>query len=175
MVGIPALFMNLNEVTDLTSIGTLFAFLLVCGGSLVLKKDDKENKATFNIIYLNSKYIFPLILLLSFSAAIYFNPDSVDRFFSSTDPSHPLNSGWEVLREKIPFAVFSSGMIFLSYFCFIKEYSLIPVLGLASCSYLMTELGMTNWIRFGIWLLLGGVVYRVYGFRHSRLQKIVKS
>jgi hypothetical protein len=33
----------------------------------------------------------------------------------------------------------------------------------------MTELGLHNWIRFGIWLAIGLVLYFVYGYRHSRL------
>jgi hypothetical protein len=33
----------------------------------------------------------------------------------------------------------------------------------------MTELGITNWLRFGIWLAIGLVLYFVYGVRHSRL------
>src|SRR5262249_56162521 len=37
LVAVPALFMNLTEVTDLTSIGTLFAFVLVSGGVLLLE------------------------------------------------------------------------------------------------------------------------------------------
>jgi amino acid transporter len=170
MVGIPSLFMNLNEVTDLTSIGTLFAFLLVCGGSLVMKKDRTQPKVGFTITYVNSKYIFPTLLLLAFSAVIYWEPGSVQNFFSFTDAAHPALSSWEVLREKIPFSVFSIGMLFLSYFSFTRSLSLIPVLGLTSCGYLMTELGMTNWIRFGIWLALGGVIYRLYGFKNSRLR-----
>src|SRR5579872_1167185 len=39
LVAVPALFMNLTEVTDLTSIGTLFAFVLVCGGVLLLPRE----------------------------------------------------------------------------------------------------------------------------------------
>ena len=37
VVAIPALFLNLTMVTDLCSIGTLFAFVLVCAGVLVLQ------------------------------------------------------------------------------------------------------------------------------------------
>ena len=37
-VGIPSLFMSISRMTDLTSIGTLFAFVLVCFGVLVLPK-----------------------------------------------------------------------------------------------------------------------------------------
>ncbi|MFN8331171.1 MAG: hypothetical protein U0T81_08130 [Saprospiraceae bacterium] len=36
VVAIPALFLNLTTVTDLCSIGTLFAFVLVCGGLLII-------------------------------------------------------------------------------------------------------------------------------------------
>jgi hypothetical protein len=33
----------------------------------------------------------------------------------------------------------------------------------------MTELGITNWIRFIIWLLIGFVIYFLYSYRHSKL------
>jgi hypothetical protein len=43
------------------------------------------------------------------------------------------------------------------------------VLGLMSCAYLMTELGITNWTRFALWLIVGLVLYFLYGYSHSRL------
>jgi hypothetical protein len=55
------------------------------------------------------------------------------------------------------------------YYCFKKSLSLIPVLGLLSCGYLMTELGWTNWARFLIWLATGLVLYFFYSYRHSKL------
>ena len=45
LVAIPTLFLNLTEVTDLTSIGTLFAFILVCGGILLVEKDPTKKHA----------------------------------------------------------------------------------------------------------------------------------
>jgi hypothetical protein len=45
------------------------------------------------------------------------------------------------------------------------------VLGLASCFYLMTELGFTNWMRFLIWLVIGLAVYFLYSRHHSKLGK----
>jgi hypothetical protein len=42
---------------------------------------------------------------------------------------------------------------------------------LLSCGYLMTELGITNWMRFGIWMLVGLAIYFLYGYRHSKLHK----
>ncbi len=41
LVAVPSLFLNLTEVTDLTSIGTLFAFILVSGGVLII--DQRKN------------------------------------------------------------------------------------------------------------------------------------
>jgi heme/copper-type cytochrome/quinol oxidase subunit 2 len=35
--------------------------------------------------------------------------------------------------------------------------------------YLMTELGITNWAIFVVWLVIGLVVYFSYGFRKSKL------
>jgi len=46
VVAVPALFMSLTEVTDLTSIGTLFAFVLVCGGILLLDEKLERNGCT---------------------------------------------------------------------------------------------------------------------------------
>lgn len=46
---------------------------------------------------------------------------------------------------------------------------LIPVLGVFSCSYLMTNLPMVTWWRFLIWTLVGIAIYFLYGQRHSTL------
>jgi amino acid transporter len=54
---------------------------------------------------------------------------------------------------------------------FVKQLSLIPVLGVMCCTYLMTELGIKNWIRFGAWLLFGFVIYFFYSYNHSKLHK----
>src|SRR5690606_23104227 len=42
VVGVPALFLNLNVVVELTSVGTLFAFVLVCAGILRLQEQRKK-------------------------------------------------------------------------------------------------------------------------------------
>ena len=52
-----------------------------------------------------------------------------------------------------------------------KKLSLIPVLGLLTNLYLMAHLGITNWMRFGIWLVIGLVIYFGYSMRRSKLRK----
>ena len=46
---------------------------------------------------------------------------------------------------------------------------LLPVLGLLTNLYLMTQLGINNWTMFLIWLLMGLGIYFGYGYRHSKL------
>jgi len=46
---------------------------------------------------------------------------------------------------------------------------LVPVLSVLACFYLMLNLPVETWLRFLVWMLLGLVVYAVYGYRHSRV------
>lgn len=48
---------------------------------------------------------------------------------------------------------------------------LVPILAVLACVYLMLNLPVETWIRFGGWMLLGIVVYIGYGYRHSRLSE----
>ncbi len=164
VVAIPALFMNLTEVTDLTSIGTLFAFVLVCGGVLLLPKEEEVegNKKRFRMPYINSKYIIPLLIII---LGIAFYNDILTLF--------SFNQSWDVIKEQIPFYLFIILALTMALLSYLKNLSLIPVLGLLSCSYLMTELGYTNWLRFLIWLGIGLIVYFCYGIRKSKLNQQV--
>jgi APA family basic amino acid/polyamine antiporter len=45
-----------------------------------------------------------------------------------------------------------------------------PIISILACLYLMLQLPRITWIRFGIWLLLGLVIYFLYGYRHSVLR-----
>jgi APA family basic amino acid/polyamine antiporter len=48
---------------------------------------------------------------------------------------------------------------------------LIPVLGILSCGALMTFLPAVTWMRFGIWILVGIVIYFIYSMHHSKLNR----
>ncbi|MBY0315059.1 MAG: amino acid permease [Bdellovibrionales bacterium] len=156
VVGIPCLFMNLTEVTDLTSIGTLFAFLIVCIGTLLV---DNTN-ARFKIWYINSQWIFPVIA----GGILYF------MLASRPELLNPFNFEHENFANHMIAYFYIIFLIFLVVWSFRKKLSLIPVLGATTCSYLMTELGYVNWIRFGAWLLVGLAIYFLYGMKRSALR-----
>ena len=88
------------ETYDLTNIGTLFAFALVCAGVLVLRVKEPERYRPF----------------------------------------------------KVPFVW------------------VIAPLGVAACLFIMVGLPYQAWERFGLWLVIGIVLYAVYGYKHSKLR-----
>lgn len=154
VVAIPALFTNLTEMTDLTSIGTLFAFVLVSGGVLILDPKDAEFRKGFRIPYINSRLWMPIIIGISMIAILLSNREfKLDSF-----TNHPLMFSLYILTALLLIAI---GII--------KKWSLIPLMGLLINLYLMSELGITNWLRFLIWLAIGLIIYFIYGRRNSKL------
>ncbi len=168
VVAIPALFMNLTEVTDLASIGTLFAFVVVCAGVLFKDKEFKESGTRY-VPYINSQIFFPVILIGLVAVIYYFNPNFVGDFFQLKPAEGESTLG--AFSHKIPMIFFLIVTALLLILSVTKKLSLIPVLGLLSCLYLMTELGVTNWMRFSLWLLVGLVIYALYGYRNSKLNR----
>jgi APA family basic amino acid/polyamine antiporter len=95
-VGLAALVCDIGQAAELTNIGTLAAFIIVCAGVTVLRKTDKERLRPFRC---------PLV-------------------------------------------------------------PLVPILGMISCFILMLSLPVITWLRFVIWMLLGIVIYAIYGYRN---------
>ena len=168
VVGIPIFFTDENFVLDFTSIGTLFAFVLVCGGVLMLSPQseaelaERATKGKFRIPYINSKYIFPLICIGTIAAVQYYLPT----YFSET-----FDFSGDKMAINYPLIVFFILCIVMAVISFIKHLSLIPLLGLISCCYLLTGMAVSNWKWFGVWLVIGLCVYFMYGFRNSKLNK----
>jgi APA family basic amino acid/polyamine antiporter len=98
VVAVLAAVANLDVFVELTNIGTLFAFVLVCAGVLILRRRDPDRPRPFRT---------------------------------------PL----------VPY---------------------VPLAGIVICVYLMKNLPLATWIRFGVWLAIGLVLYFFYGYRHSR-------
>ena len=176
LVAIPALFLNLKEVIDLSSIGTLFAFALVCGGVLVLENSkNPPAKPKFKTPYLNARYVLPLLYFVGIWIVFrYFKEETWEPFFSiepRPNEHGEIEAGWSLFQHKIPMIFFILAATVLTLFSFIKSLSLIPVLGLLSCLYLMTQLGSTNWTRFALWLIAGLAIYFVYSRKSSKLAR----
>lgn len=232
VVAVPALFLNLTMVTDLCSIGTLFAFVLVCAGVLSLQNKTDIPRGKFKTPYVNSKFIMPLLLIAGLVFAFTFNKQATMDFITNTtqvnepssivtslnkeesqtvrdyliaiegskapksevdlenllsihaeneaeykaivaglpiDDSLKYESGFDLFKHKIPMWIFLFSLIGLSIWAYRQNLSLIPLLGLICCLYMMAELSVWNWIYFGIWLLIGLVIYFSFSRKNSKL------
>jgi APA family basic amino acid/polyamine antiporter len=105
VVGIGAAFVPIGVVLELTNIGTLFAFILVALGIVVLRRVDPGRP-------------------------------------------RPFRTPW------VPF---------------------LPFVSVAFCVYLMVNLPALTWLRFVVWMLIGGTIYFLYGVRHSRVRALSRT
>lgn len=230
VVAVPALFMNLTMVTDLCSIGTLFAFVVVCAGVLVLQNKPDIPRGKFKTPYVNGKFVMPVLLAVAVILSFTYNKQSTMSFLTNEkqivgatdiltsvpaskvsemkrslaemDPEgfaavdndvevylseleeadyiqtlNDLNvsdkvmyeEGWDLFKHKIPTYIFLLITLLLTYFSITHNLSLIPMLGLVSCLYMMSELSLSNWVGFGVWLLVGLLIYFGYSRKNSRL------
>jgi amino acid transporter len=219
-------------VTDLCSIGTLFAFVLVCAGVLVLQNKKDIPRGKFKTPYVNSKYILPVLIAIGLVYSFQFNKKSTLDFLtnetqiiSSADiitsldeddfkkvyhylvsldaknstnetpdlelmlsqyqqddvqyaaiikglpvgDSHKYESGFDLFKHKIPMWIFLIVLVGLTIWSYKENLSLIPLLGLICCLYMMAELSVWNWIYFTIWLLIGLLIYFSFSRKNSKL------
>lgn len=165
IVAIPSLFLNLTEVTDLTSIGTLFAFILVNAGVLIIDKSDRD-KSTFKIPFISSrKFLILIWIILLLIVAIFYEKFSFNQIIDIKTLS------FNEFKHHIPIIIFWLLATVLTILAIIKDLSLIPVLGLLTNLYLISQLGITNWLRFLIWLLIGLTIYFSFGIKNSLLNQ----
>jgi amino acid transporter len=173
VVGIPILFTDKTFVLDFTSIATLFAFVLVCGGVLLIPRREKE-PGRFHIPYINGQYIFALIVIgsmamaYSLSKTYYTDMFNFD-FSNNADYQKGLISYMDAATPNISLIIFWICAILLAVISFIKKYSLIPLMGLITCLYLLTGMTKSNWAWFLSWLGIGLIIYFLYGYKKSKL------
>lgn len=165
LVGIPALFMDAAFVTDMCSIGTLFAFALVCAGIMILQHRTDLPTPKFKVPYINSRYGIP-VLLVGIAYLLFKNNDEGINEFSKT---FTLQGGYEVWQHLIPTWLFYVVLLAVCAIAWLRKYSLLPLLGVISCLYLLSTLGVINWIRFIVWLIIGMLIYFAYGKKNSKL------
>ena len=161
LVAIPSLFMASDLMTDLTSIGTLFAFVLVSGGVLMLPRityvrGETNPQGKFRLPYINGKFIVPILFLIY----VYLVRDKI-----VANVTHLDDEG----LQAILFLFFIAVGTALSTVTFLRNYSLIPIMGVLFCSYLLIEIPADSWIYFFGWLIIGLIIYFGYSYRKSKL------
>ena len=157
IVAVPSLFMQSSLMTDLTSIGTLFAFVLVAGGVLTLPKNDNVlKKGGFRLPYINGQYILPVL----FGIFIYLGWNRITNDLK--------NISTESFQEML-FLLYIVFAAMITILTLIRKYSLIPLLGMLSCSYLLIEIPSISWLWFFAWMGIGLTIYFLYGYRKSKL------
>jgi amino acid transporter len=157
VVAIPSMFMDMQFFVDLTSVGTFFAFIVVCAGVLFMDKNGLSKYAKFRVPFVNGKFIVPAGLIIAAGIAISSNHYEA------------------VMSEKPLLFVFWLTWIVMAVLSFRYNLSLLPILGILTNLYLMTELGVWNWGAFVTWLIIGLVIYFAYGYRKSKLNSNVNS
>lgn len=162
VVAVPALFFKMDFFVDLTSVGTFFAFILVCGGVLYMDKTGLSKKSKFRVPYVNGKYLVGLGFVLGVASLFVFGQESVDALIA-------LGLKEFILHHSL-LVVFWGTWLVLSVLSYKHAFSLLPVTGILINLYLMSELGASNWIIFIIWLVVGLAIYFMYGYSHSKLR-----
>ena len=159
LVAVPSLFAPSGIMTDLTSIGTLFAFVLVCGGVLLLPRDaslDAMGRKRFKIPYIDGRFFVPMLVALFIGLS-----------------RERLSNAVAVIaddRQALLLLCFTLLAIGTAVRTFLKHYSLIPVIGMLSSAYLMIEIPAKSWLVFFGWMALGLAVYFLYSRSHSKLR-----
>ena len=163
MVAIPALFFKMDFFVDLTSVGTFFAFILVCSGVLYMDHSGISKQSRFRVPYINGRYLITIGLLVAVYCVYHFGQETLAEW-------HRM-SFVEIIEHKLLVIVFWLVWVVLCVMGYRHNFSLLPVAGILVNLYLMSQLGASNWLIFLVWLAIGLVVYFGYGYRNSQLNK----
>lgn len=135
------------------------------------KEDPETMKRAFRIYFINCRHwlipIWVVVLIILFSTGVLKLSaigDWVNGF------GHALGH-WSIFKHTIPYIVFVVIAVWVSVKAVIRQWSLVPVMGVLTNMYLISELGITNWMGFSVWLVVGLLLYFTYGSRHSKLIK----
>jgi APA family basic amino acid/polyamine antiporter len=142
-VGVCAAVASIDEMVDLTNIGTLFAFVLVCAGTIVLRVTDPDRPRPFRV---PSGWGWTALLYAGFTLGVVLLPAGT-------------------LGGTAKVALLAAAAILFA----LSRRHIFPVLGIVSSLYLIYYLPPSSWLRFAAWLNFGFVIYVAYGAVHSRL------
>lgn len=111
----------------------------------------------FRLPYINGQLIVP-------ATYIGFLVLSQDRIAENI-----FNIGHDNLQQVL-FLVFVLEGAIISVFTFARKLSLIPIMGVLFCSYLLMEIPAMSWLWFLGWMTLGLCIYFLYGYKKSNLR-----
>ena len=115
----------------------------------------------FRLPYINGKIIVPVV----YAVFIYLMWGRIN------DALNHLKG--DSLQE-ILFLIYILVGLVLSILTFIKNFSLIPILGVLCCAYLLIEIPAVSWEYFFVWMGIGLLIYFLYGYRKSKLAAAAK-
>ncbi len=164
LVAVPALFFKMDFFVDLTSVGTFFAFILVCAGVLYMDHTGISKQSRFRVPYINGKYLITAGFLIAVWAVYQYGQETITEWRGL--------SVEEIIEHKLLIIAFWLVWITLCIMGYKYRFSVLPVAGILVNLYLMSQLGASNWLIFLVWLLIGLLVYFGYGYRHSRLNSV---
>lgn len=159
VVGIPLFFFTTGFSVDFTSIGTLFAFLLVCAGTLLLPSVEKQ-PGQFRIPAYSGKLAIPVLFAIMVILMWIYGFPFADIFGSK---------GWSDLNYFLTW-LFMIEFAIVAFLTYKNNWKLVPVAGVLMCSYLLTGMNSQSWIWFFGWFAIGISIYFAYSFRHSKLK-----
>ncbi|CAG9862945.1 unnamed protein product [Phyllotreta striolata] len=195
-----AVVFNLDQLIDMMSIGTLLAYTIVAVSVLLLRyepaksitetvnKNAKEkNMERFK--YTNIKHIFNLngskyptnesSTLVNWSIVLF-------SVFSAFFGAIIVNGGMLIIKEPIyifAFTVIVVCIVLLMVIMIRQPQSdaqlsfkvplvpYVPCLSIAFNLFLMFQLDLQTWIRFIVWLIIGFLIYFLYGIKQSEENK----
>ena len=155
-VGVCSMFTSIDEMVDLTNIGTLFAFVLVCAGIIILRKRDPDRQRTFKISWVP---LTPLWLIAPFVAWSIDGLHGVTRIVLTLISLMGLLGNIAAVTQKLKGQVISDWL-----------KTDVALAGILSCVYLMDGLPDVTWARFGLWLVAGLAIYILFGYKKSKLR-----
>lgn len=163
VVAVPALFFKMDFFVDLTSVGTFFAFILVCGGVLYMDHSGLSKQSKFRVPYINGKYLVGIGFIIGLILSYHYGGWSADDWSGKNSAKALLHNSLVVFFWLV--------WLVMSIYSYKYNFSLLPVIGILINLYLMSELGVSNWFIFILWLLGGLAIYFLYGYKNSKLNK----
>ena len=158
---LPALVIPSREILNLTSMGTLLAFVLVCAGVLRMQGDPVASAGKFRTPYVNSRYFLPVTLLAILGLAA---------LYGQTWLRHLVTfHSWSADQDKIPMYAFAAFCLWVVPMAVRRNLSLIPTLGLLFSAFMMAQIPLSSWLGFAAWMVAGLIIYFGFGVRHSAL------